>query len=83
MATSKSERDRATFLEFSRYLRTRYPPEICIAVVMDTSAPPIDHERHEGGRPGPGQQRRAGLCVHQRQLVNHTEARFQALRNVA
>ena len=65
----KTKKDRTTFLEFCRYLRTLYRPEIRIAIVLDKLQPaPVDEEGHQGGRLGRGQQRRAGLRAHQRQL---------------
>jgi transposase len=35
----KTTKDRARFLEFCRYLRTLYPPNVRIAIVMDNFSP--------------------------------------------
>ncbi|MGO8870752.1 MAG: IS630 family transposase [Acidimicrobiales bacterium] len=35
----KVKKDRTTFLEFCRYLRTLYPPDVRIAIVMDNFSP--------------------------------------------
>jgi hypothetical protein len=35
----KMNKDRSTFLEFCRYLRTLYPPNVRIAIVMDLCRP--------------------------------------------
>ena len=35
----KVKKDRTTFLEFCRYLRTLYPPHVRIAIVMDNFSP--------------------------------------------
>ena len=66
----KTTKDRTKFLEFCRYLRTLYPPEVRIAIVMDNFSPHLSTKVDTtGGRLGPGQQRGAGLRAHQRQLA--------------
>src|SRR5271155_3296121 len=41
----KTKKDRTTFLEFCRYLRTLYRPEIRIAIVMDNFSPHLSTQR--------------------------------------
>jgi hypothetical protein len=41
----KIRNDRTTFLEFCRYLRTLFPPEIRIAIVMDNFSPHLSTKR--------------------------------------
>jgi len=57
----KMKKDRTTFLEFCRYLRMLYPPDVphrhCHGQLQP---PPLHEEGHPGGRLGQGQQRRAG-----------------------
>jgi len=77
----KTKKDRTTFLEFCRYLRTLYPPEIRIAIVLGQLQSASFHpERHEGGRLGRRQQRRTGLRPTNASWLNRIEAQFQALR---
>jgi transposase len=56
---------RARFLEFCRYLRSLYPPEIRIAIVCDNFSPHLTTRK--GKRVG--QQRRDRLYAHERVLV--------------
>ena len=80
----KTNKNRTTFLAFCRYLRTLYPPKVRIAIVMDNFSPHLSTKsRHPGRRLGRGQQRRAGLRAHQRQLVEPDRGQFQALRYFA
>ncbi len=52
----KTKKNRTTFLAFCRYLRSLYPPEVRIAIVMDNySAPPVDAKRRPSGEMGSGQ----------------------------
>ena len=60
----KLKKDRTTFLEFCRYLRTLYPPNVRIAIVMDNFSPHLSTKKDD--RVGKGQQRRAGLRADQR-----------------
>ena len=49
----KVTKDRTTFLEFCRYLRTLYPPEVRIAIVMDNFSPHLSTKSgHTCGRLG-------------------------------
>jgi transposase len=65
----KTTKDRTRFLEFCRYLRTLYPPNVRIAIVMDNFSPHLSTKgRLPGGRLGRSQQRGAGLRADQRQL---------------
>ena len=66
----KTKKDRTTFLEFCRYLRSLYPPDVRIAIVMDNFSPHLSTKKDDRvGRLGRGQQRRAGLRADQRQLA--------------
>ena len=41
----KMRKDRTTFLEFCRYLRTLYPPHVRIAIVMDNFSPHLSTKK--------------------------------------
>jgi hypothetical protein len=41
----KTNKKRTTFLEFCRYLRSLYPPEMRIAIVMDNFSPHLSTKR--------------------------------------
>ena len=58
----KPRKRRGEFLVFLRYLRTLYPPEVRIGIVLDNFSPHLSTTRRPRvGRVGSGQQRRAGL----------------------
>jgi hypothetical protein len=45
----KGNKNRTTFLAFCRYLRSLYPPEVRIAIVLDNYSPHlIDQEKRPG-----------------------------------
>ena len=52
-ATSRSTKDRTKFLEFCRYLRTLYPPEVRIAIVLDNFSPHLSTKQDNGSATGP------------------------------
>jgi transposase len=41
----KTKKDRTNFLEFCRYLRTLYPPDVHIAIVMDNFSPHLSTKK--------------------------------------
>src|SRR3974390_3169129 len=41
----KTRKDRTTFLEFCRYLRSLYPPEVRIAIVLDNFSPHLSTKK--------------------------------------
>jgi len=43
----KVKKDRTTFLEFCRYLRTLYPPEVTIAIVLDNFSPHLSTKQDQ------------------------------------
>jgi hypothetical protein len=65
----KTKKDRTTFLEFCRYLRTLYPSEVRIAIVLDNFSPHLDEAGSTSRRVGRGEQRRTGLLSDQYQLA--------------
>ena len=66
----KVNKKRTTFLEFCRYLRSLYPPEVRTAIVMDNFSPHLSTKKgHPGRRLGGRKQRRARLRAHQRFLL--------------
>ena len=68
----KTTKNRTTFLAFCRYLRSLYPPEVRIAIVLDNFSPHLSTNKDQPGRRvGGGQQRRARLRADQR-LVPRT-----------
>jgi transposase len=77
----KVTKDRTRFLEFCRYLRTLYPPEVRIAIVMDNFSPHLSTKKDQ----------RVGEWAHDNNVelayvptnaswLNRIEAQFQALR---
>jgi len=66
----KPRKTRARFLEFCRYLRSLYPPEIRIAITCGNFSPPPDHGQRRPGRGvGDGEQRRDRLHADEFVLV--------------
>ena len=49
----KTKKDRTTFLEFCRYLRSLYPPDVRIAIVMDNFSPHLSTKKDTGSATGP------------------------------
>ena len=77
----KTKKDRTTFLEFCRYLRTLYPPEIRIAIVMDNFSPHLSTKRDT--RVGDWAQANNVELAYvptNASWLNRIEAQFQALR---
>jgi transposase len=77
----KTKKDRTTFLEFCRYLRTIYPSNVRIAIVMDNFSPHLSTKKDD----------RVGVWAEANNVelayvptnaswLNRIEAQFQALR---
>ena len=77
----KTKKDRTTFLEFCRYLRSLYPPTVRIAIVMDNFSPHLSTKVDD----------RVGVWAEANNVelayvptnaswLNRIEAQFQALR---
>ena len=77
----KVKKDRTTFLEFCRYLRSLYPPHVRIAIVMDNFSPHLSTKKDD----------RVGVWAEANNVelayvptnaswLNRIEAQFQALR---
>jgi transposase len=43
----KTNKNRTTFLAFCRYLRSPYPPEVRIAIVMDNFSPHLSTKKDQ------------------------------------
>ena len=80
----KVTKNRTTFLEFCRYLRSLYPPEVRIAIVMDNFSPHLSTKKDD----------RVGVWAEANNVelayvptnaswLNRIEAQFQALRYFA
>jgi transposase len=77
----KTKKDRTTFLEFCRYLRTLYPPGVRIAIVMDNFSPHLSTKRD--GRVGDWAEANNVELAYvptNASWLNRIEAQFQALR---
>lgn len=80
----KTTKNRTKFLEFCRYLRSLYPPEVRIAIVMDNFSPHLSTKKDQ----------RVGVWAEANNVelayvptnaswLNRIEAQFQALRYFA
>jgi transposase len=49
----KPKKNRTRFLEFCRYLRSLYPPEVRIAIVLDNFSPHLTTKKESGAATGP------------------------------
>ena len=77
----KTKKDRTTFLEFCRYLRTLYPPEIRIAIVMDNFSPHLSTKRDTRvGDWAKANNVELAYVPTNASWLNRIEAQFQALR---
>ncbi len=77
----KTTKDRTKFLEFCRYLRTLYPPEVRIAIVMDNFSPHLS--TRVDTRVGDWAQANNVELAYvptNASWLNRIEAQFQALR---
>ena len=77
----KMKKDRTTFLEFCRYLRTLYPPDIRIAIVMDNFSPHLSTKKDTRvGDWAEANNVELAYVPTNASWLNRIEAQFQALR---
>ena len=77
----KMKKDRTTFLEFCRYLRTLYPPHIRIAIVMDNFSPHLSTKKDTRvGDWAKANNVELAYVPTNASWLNRIEAQFQALR---
>jgi transposase len=77
----KTKKDRTTFLEFCRYLRSLYPPEIRIAIVMDNFSPHLSTKKDTRvGDWAKANNVELAYVPTNASWLNRIEAQFQALR---
>ena len=77
----KTKKDRTTFLEFCRYLRSLYPPEVRIAIVLDNFSPHLSTQRDTRvGDWAAANNVELAYVPTNASWMNRIEAQFQALR---
>ena len=77
----KTKKDRTTFLEFCRYLRSLYPPGVRIAIVMDNFSPHLSTTRDSRvGDWARANNVELAYVPTNASWLNRIEAQFQALR---
>jgi len=77
----KVKKDRTTFLEFCRYLRTLYPPDVRIAIVMDNFSPHLSTKKDTRvGDWAKANNVELAYVPTNASWLNRIEAQFQALR---
>ena len=77
----KVKKDRTTFLEFCRYLRTLYPPNVRIAIVMDNFSPHLSTKVDSRvGDWAEANNVELAYVPTNASWMNRIEAQFQALR---
>jgi transposase len=77
----KMKKDRTTFLEFCRYLRTLYPPDVRIAIVMDNFSPHLSTKKDARvGDWAEANNVELAYVPTNASWLNRIEAQFQALR---
>jgi transposase len=77
----KMKKDRTTFLEFCRYLRTLYPPTLRIAIVMDNFSPHLSTKKDTRvGDWAEANNVELAYVPTNASWLNRIEAQFQALR---
>jgi len=77
----KMKKDRTTFLEFCRYLRTLYPPDVRIAIVMDNFSPHLSTKKDtRAGDWAKANNVEPAYVPTNASWLNRIEAQFQALR---
>ena len=77
----KTKKDRTTFLEFCRYLRTLYPPEVRIAIVLDNFSPHLSTRKDTRvGDWAEANNVELAYVPTNASWLNRIEAQFQALR---
>ena len=77
----KTKKDRTTFLEFCRYLRSLYPPNVRIAIVLDNFSPHLStHKDDRVGTWAKANNVELAYVPTNASWLNRIEAQFQALR---
>jgi len=77
----KMKKDRTTFLEFCRYLRSLYPPDVRIAIVMDNFSPHLSTKKDTRvGDWAEANNVELAYVPTNASWLNRIEAQFQALR---
>jgi transposase len=80
----KVTKDRTKFLEFCRYLRTLYPPEVRIAIVMDNFSPHLSTKKDTRvGDWAAANNVELAYVPTNASWLNRIESQFQALRYFA
>ena len=77
----KTKKDRRTFLEFCRYLRSLHPPDVRIAIVLDNFSPHLSTKRDTRvGDWAEANNVELAYVPTNASWMNRIEAQFQALR---
>jgi transposase len=77
----KTKKDRSTFLEFCRYLRSLYPPDVRIAIVLDNFSPHLSTKKDTRvGDWAEAHNVELAYVPTNASWMNRIEAQFQALR---
>jgi transposase len=77
----KTKKDRTTFLEFCRYLRSLYPPNVRIAIVLDNFSPHLSTKKDTRvGDWAEANNVELAYVPTNASWMNRIEAQFQALR---
>ncbi len=77
----KTNKDRTAFLQFCRYLRSLYPPEVRIAIVLDNFSPHLSTKRDTRvGDWAKANNVELAYVPTNASWLNRIEAQFQALR---
>jgi len=77
----KTKKDRTTFLEFCRYLRSLYPPGVRIAIVLDNFSPHLSTQKDSRvGDWAEANDVELAYVPTNASWLNRIEAQFQALR---
>lgn len=80
----KTTKNRTKFLEFCRYLRSLYPPEVRIAIVMDNFSPHLSTKKDQRvGNWAAANNVELAYVPTNASWLNRIEAQFQALRYFA
>jgi len=80
----KTKKDRTTFLEFCRYLRSLYPPSVRIAIVLDNFSPHLSTKKDQRvGEWAAANNVELAYVPTNASWLNRIEAQFQALRYFA
>jgi transposase len=80
----KTKKDRTTFLEFCRYLRSLYPPTVRIAIVLDNFSPHLSTKKDTRvGEWAAANNVEFAYVPTNASWLNRIEAQFQALRYFA